>query len=321
MKFIALKTENGAINGQISFYCRVLNVSTQGFYKYLRNRDKPWKYAALAAVINKIIEEDECNDTYGSERMHMALKLKESQAESRFPDVPSERTVYRIMRKMGVIHKPNRNPKGITKADKKAQKSDNLIKNTEIIDGKKQSDFLTERPCEKCVGDITEVACMDGKLYVSALEDCFNNEILGLSMAEHMRAELVRDTLKMAVRLHPDLVRNKAIAHTDRGSQYTSDLYRRYLKKYGIRQSMNSAAGRCHDNAKAESLWGRMKEELLYDRYDTEKMTVNEVKSLIWRYFMSYWNNRRICSANGGLPPAVKRRLYYGSILTNQNAA
>jgi putative transposase len=74
---------------------------------------------------------------------------------------------------------------------------------------------------------------------------------------------------------------------------------------------MNSAGGRCHDNAKCESLWGRFKEELLYDRYDAKKMSMAAVKSLIWRHFMSYWNNRRICSANGGLPPMVKRKKFY----------
>ena len=52
---------------------------------------------------------------------------------------------------------------------------------------------------------------------------------------------------------------------------------------------------------------------VLYGRYDTEKMTVAEVKELIWRYFMSYWNNRRICSSNEGLPPLIKRRMYYDS--------
>ncbi len=68
------------------------------------------------------------------------------------------------------------------------------------------------------------------------------------------------------------------------GSQYTSQLYRK--------QSMNSAGGRCHDNARCESMWARMKSELLYGRYDTQKMTTEELKVLIWRYFMSYWNNR-----------------------------
>jgi len=57
---------------------------------------------------------------------------------------------------------------------------------------------------------------------------------------------------------------------------------------------MNSAGGRCHDNARCESMWARMKTELLYDRYDTEKMTTDELKTIIWRYFTSYWNNRRM---------------------------
>ena len=52
---------------------------------------------------------------------------------------------------------------------------------------------------------------------------------------------------------------------------------------------------------------------LLYDRYDPEQLTVEQLKSLVWRYFMSYWNNRRICSANGGLPPMVKRSRFYAA--------
>ncbi|MCR5166108.1 MAG: IS3 family transposase, partial [Oscillospiraceae bacterium] len=60
-----------------------------------------------------------------------------------------------------------------------------------------------------------------------------------------------------------------------------------------------------------ESMWGRMKEELLYGRYKTETMTIEELKTLIWRYFMSYWNNRRICSSISGMPPAMKRTLYF----------
>ncbi|HFH9929896.1 TPA: integrase core domain-containing protein [Streptococcus suis] len=61
---------------------------------------------------------------------------------------------------------------------------------------------------------------------------------------------------------------------------------------------MNSVGGRCHDNAQCESMWARLKEELLYNRYDTTKMKVKTVKTLIRRYFISYWNNRRICSTN-----------------------
>ena len=96
--------------------------------------------------------------------------------------------------------------------------------------------------------------------------------------------------------------------------RYSSEVYRQAIQKYHIHQSMNSAGGRCHDNARCESMWARMKTELLYDRYDTKQMTVEELKILIWRYFLSYWNNRRICSANGGLPPMIKRRQYYETL-------
>ena len=80
-------------------------------------------------------------------------------------------------------------------------------------------------------------------------------------------------------------------------------------------RSMNSDGGRCHDNARCESMWTCMKSELFYGRYDTKKFTKAELKVKIWRYFMSYWNNRRICSTNGGLPPMVKRRKYYNYII------
>ena len=273
----------------------MLDVSRQAFYEYLVNRDKPYKYEKIADKIREIIDEDECNDTYGSRRIHAALKLQETEDVQ----IPSERTVYRIMQHEGLVHKPKRKPNGITKADKEARKSDDLLKR----------DFSSDKPFEKCVTDITEIKAKDGKLYVSAIFDCFNSEALGLAMADNMRAELCVTTLKNAIMKFPEL--SGAIVHSDRGSQYTSAEYRAAISKFGIVQSMNSAGGRCHDNARCESMWGRMKEELLYGRYKTEDMTIEELKTLIWRYFMSYWNNRRICSAIGGLPPVLKRELYY----------
>jgi len=290
-------TENGAVRGKIAFYCRVLKVTRQGFYSYLESLSKPYKYETLVALMKEIIAEDECNDTYGSKRMREALLLRQETDPNLI--VPSQPTIARIMRANGLLHKQQRKPNGLTKADKEAQKSDNLL----------NGDFQADEPQIKCVTDITEVPTADGKLYIAGIEDCFNNEVLGLSMADNMRASLCVNALTAAVTAHPGL--RGAIAHSDRGSQYTSVEYRAALEKFGIRQSMNSAGGRCHDNAKCESLWGRFKEELLYGRYRTKKMSMDAVKSLVWRYFMSYWNNRRICSAIGGLPPAEKRRRFY----------
>ena len=89
MIFLALKTEDGRITGKISFYCRMLGISRQGFYKYLANKDRPWKYQGLADAMKEIISEDECNDTYGRIRMYQALLLKQPEGVH----IPSERTV------------------------------------------------------------------------------------------------------------------------------------------------------------------------------------------------------------------------------------
>lgn len=291
------KPEN---KGRISFFCMALEVSRQGYYDYLKNLDKPYKYAALAAEMKKIIEEDIYNDTYGYQRMYDALKLKESKSlDDSFPKIPHERTVYRIMAHEGLIHRPKRNPNGITKADKEAQKSDDLLKR----------DFSAEEPNKKAVTDITEIPCANNqKLYVSGLFDCFDLYPLGLCMDDNMRKELCINTIKSAAKMH-DIT--GMIAHSDRGSQYTSFEYRKALAENGIVQSMNSAAGRCHDNARCESIWGRFKEECLYGRYDTKKMDIEDVKIIVWRYFMSYWANRRISRAIGGMPPAEKRRRFF----------
>lgn len=244
-----------------------------------------------------IVAEDECNDTYGRCRMYQALKLK-------YPDedIPSERTVYRIMDEIGLRHRPKRRPGGITKADRNARKSEDLLKR----------DFSAEKPLKKCVTDITEIPARDGKLYVSAIFDCYDLCVLGVAMSDNKKADLCVSTIRNARMSYPSI--RGAMIHSDRGSQYTSTLYRGELQRCGIVQSMNSDGGRCHDNARCEAMWARMKEELLYSRYDTKQMTMEELKTLIWRYYMIYWNTRRICSANGGLPPMIKRKQYYESL-------
>ena len=90
--------------------------------------------------------------------------------------------------------------------------------------------------------DITEIKAKDGKLYVSAIFDCFNAAVLGLSMDTNMKASLCKQTLDNAVRSYPAL--RGAVIHSDRGTQYTSEAYRKAILKYGISQSMNSAGGR-----------------------------------------------------------------------------
>ena len=279
-----------------------MEVTRQAFYDHLSHKNAPLKYQALADEMIKIHEEDQYNDCYGRERMYLALQQRKAAGKTDI-DIPCEVTVRKVMAQIGLIHKPRRKPNGITKADRLAQKSDDLLRR----------DFYADRPLKKAVTDISEVKAKDGKLYVSAIFDCFDLMPLGIAIENNMRASLCCHTLENANKSYPDI--KGCIIHSDRGCQYTSEEYRAAVKKYGIIQSMNSAGGRCHDNARCESMWARMKEELFYSREDKpENYTMKELKTMIWRYYMSYWANRRICTANGGLPPAARRKLYYDHI-------
>ena len=73
MMFIAIKTKDGVIKGKLSFYCRMLGVSRQGFYKYLAIKDRPWKYQDLADAMRVIHAEDECNDSKAEKRRWRSL--------------------------------------------------------------------------------------------------------------------------------------------------------------------------------------------------------------------------------------------------------
>lgn len=200
MKFIAIKTKDGEAKGNIAFFCQALHVSRQGFYQYLANKDRPWKYQPLVDAMKEILEEEECNDTYGRIRMYQALILKQPE----HVEIPSERTVYRVMGEIGISHHPRRKPNGITKADREARKSDDLLKRN----------FHAEGPLTKCVTDITEIKGKDGKLYVSAIFDCFDSGVIGLAMDTNMKAPLCVQTLENAAKAYPG-IRGAIIHHAD----------------------------------------------------------------------------------------------------------
>ncbi len=266
-----------------------MSVSTAGYRKYIQSLARPYKYADLLANIKAILKEDEYNKSYGKKRMYAKLQLD-------YYCPYSYNTVSKVMRENGLLQKKS-TPKGLTKADKQAQKSDNLL----------QRDFTATAPCQKLVTDITEFQSLDGKIYVSAIFDCYDNACLGLSVSNNMKTELViagYHNASSQYNLH------NAITHSDRGSQYTSEKFRELLKSYNLVQSMNSASGRCHDNAKCESMWGRAKSEIL-SRHNIKKLSCLQLEFIIYEYFLDYWNHRRICTSIGGVPPMTKRGAYY----------
>ena len=262
--------------------CRVLKVSESGYYRWLKNHGKQTKCQLLAVKIKEILSEHPDNDNYGIDRIHTALSHKDINV--------SRRSVYRAMKEYGLLHK-YRKPHGITKATTEIQNKENIIKR----------DFTASQPLTKLLTDITVVNCLDGKLYISAMLDCFNGEIVALQMRNNMKKELCIDTVKALGKL------DNAIIHSDRGSQYTSDEYRNTLKKQGLVQSL-SGTGHCYDNARMESFFATLKKEKLY-RIPMYRMTREEIKSIIFRYIFGYYNTVRITSTNPyGLPPVAYRK-------------
>ena len=124
--------------------CRVLCLSESGYYRWLRNREKRNRRQLLAVKIDAILAEHPDNRNYGVDRVCLAL-------EQDGVDV-SRRTVYRVMKENGWLHK-KRVPHGITKTTTEAQEQENILKR----------DFSAQRPLEKFLTDITEVQCADGK--------------------------------------------------------------------------------------------------------------------------------------------------------------
>lgn len=210
----------------------------------------------------------------------------------------SRSTVRRAMKKGGLLKAPARRPGSLTKADAVAQKAENLIRRN----------FTAAAPNQKWLTDITQVTCADGKLYIAAVLDCYNGEIVGLAMEDNMKKEL-------CVRAFASACQSRSargmILHSDRGSQFTSAEFRKTLARYDAVQSM-SGTGRCYDNARMESFFATLKKEKLY-RLPTDKLPMSQVKSIVFRYIMTYYNRERIYTANpGGLAPVMYRQAARG---------
>ena len=266
--------------------CRVLKISESGYYRWLKNRAKPTGRELLSVKIKEILDEHPDNENYGINRIMIALEQKGVHV--------SRRTVYRTMSEMGILHR-RRTPRGITKATTEIQDRENLIKR----------DFKAEKPLQKLLSDITEIQCYDGKLYVSAVLDCYNGEILSVAMDSNMKKELCIRTVK-ELELQYGRKLTGAIFHSDRGSQYTSEAFRLALKEAGLVQSL-SGTGHCFDNARMESFFATLKKEKIY-RVSAYKLTRDQVKSIIFRYIFVYYNRIRISSVNpGGMPPVAYR--------------
>jgi transposase InsO family protein len=155
---------------------------------------------------------------------------------------------------------------------------------------------LPEAPNRAWAGDITFIPTSTGWLYLAVVIDLGSRRIVGWSLADHMRSELVVDALRQALVVRPA---NEAIFHSDRGSQYGSAAFRKVLATAGLRQSM-SARANPYDNAWTESFIGTLKHEMLQNGCFEN---ASDARTELFEYIEGYYNTHRKHSSIGDLTP------------------
>ncbi|MFE0174895.1 IS3 family transposase [Streptomyces sp. NPDC059002] len=262
----AEKTTHG-----IAFLCRLLSVARSSFYA--------WQAAAKARAARQAADEALAHEitvlhtasrgTYGAPRIHAELR--------RLGRRVNRKRIERIMWERGACGVPRRRRRNLTRQAKKAVPARDLL----------GRDFTAHTPGTKLVGDVTYIPTAEGWLYLATWLDLATREIVGYSMADHHRAGLVVDALRMAAgrgRLKPG-----CIAHSDRGSEYTSSELRRETGKLNLRQSMGRT-GSCYDNAAAESFFAVLKEEI-GTRLWPDRATA---RAEIFSFVETFYNRRRL---------------------------
>ena len=253
----------------VSLQCRVLGVTRQGYYHYRRHTEnKPVdpEHQEMLRLIKKIAFETE--DTYGSRRMKKAMnKLS-------FPI--SRNKTRKLMREAGVQVRHRKKYKVTTNSDHQQPLFDNLV----------QREFDVAEIDQVYVADITYIWTQEGWLYLAVVIDLCSRRVVGWSMGSRMKAQLVCDALRMALWQR----RPKAglIHHSDRGSQYASQAFRKLLKVNKFKGSM-SRKGNCWDNAVAESFFGSLKQERVHWRnYQTRYEAQQDILNYISMFYNSY---------------------------------
>jgi putative transposase len=265
----------------VSVACELLGVSTSGFYAWASRApsDRALSDAWLVERIEQIHADN--RRVYGSRRVTAELRLGHGVVVSR-------KRVQRLMRSSGlsglVARKRGRTTIGVP--------------GVRVADDLVERRFRPDRPDGLWVADITYLRTWEGWLYLAAIQDAFSRRIVGWSMADHMRGELVVDALEMALhRRRPD---PGLVHHSDQGSQFVSLAFGQKARDAGIAVSMGSK-GCAYDNAVAESFFATLKKELVHRRsWPTRRELISEV----FEFVEGFYNTTRRHSTLGYLSPA-----------------
>lgn len=271
--------------------CRVLRVSRSGYYEWC---DRPLSDRAQEnELLVKYIEQIHADSrgTYGSPRVHAELTLGLGLPVNR-------KRVERLMREAGIQGLYRRRRSWTTVRDPAAEPAPDLV----------NRQFTVDAPDRLWITDITEHPTEEGKVYCAAVMDAYSRLIIGWSIDNHMRTELVTDALGMAIiRRKPE--NDTTVLHSDHGSQYTSWAFGQRLRTAGLLASMGTV-GDCYDNAMMESFWGTLQLEVLDQK--TWK-TRDELANAIFEWIECWYNPKRRHSSIGMHSPVTFEALHTGS--------
>lgn len=281
MIYAFIETEKA--NHRISRMCRVLKVSKSGFYGW-RDRPPSDRARADAMLLEKIARiHRDSRETYGAPRIHFELRVLGVRC--------ARKRVARLMREAGLFGCGGRRRKARTTLRSRSERTPPA---PDLV----ERNFTPEAPDRLWVADITYVRTWEGWLYLAFVLDTYSRKVVGWSMSNSLRTELVVDALNMAIYTRrPQL---GLIHHSDRGSQYTSVEFGSRLRKEGLLPSMGSVAD-VYDNSMAESFVSTLKRELIQRHSWPNRQTA---RTAIFEYIEGFYNTRRRHSALGHLSPS-----------------
>jgi putative transposase len=260
--------------------CDALSVSPSGFYAWRSRPESARKIANRELLVDIRRVHADHRGRYGAPRIHAELRAE--------GQIVSRKRIERVMHRHGIrAHAPRRYRICTTDSKHALPIAANLL----------DRNFVAEKPDQVWLADITYIPTGEGWLYLAVILDLFTRKLVGWAMREHMRVELTRAALTMAIqrrRPGPGLVH-----HSDRGSQYAAGDYRKILQAATITQSM-SRKGNRWDNAPMESFFGTLKTERVHQGDYPDR---DAARRDLFAYIEGYYNRRRIHSALGYITP------------------
>jgi putative transposase len=279
-EFIANQAESEDNVFPVSYMCRMLEVTRQGFYQWKNRRPsrRDRDDSTLRTKIQVLFEFHQ--KRYGVRRIHAELRRGGVRV--------AYKRVQRLMRELGLVSVHPRPRKRTTIPDAAPSRLPDLV----------GRDFTPITPNALWYGDITYVRTWDGWAYIASVIDGYSRKVIGWAIGDHMRTELVIDALRMALeRRRPP---RGVIFHADRGSQYTSQAFVDFCAEHGVRNSVGRT-GSCFDNAAAESFWATLKKEFIHlHPFDT----IARLRRETFEYMEGYYNTKRIHSSLRYMTPA-----------------